>query len=135
LNDAGPVAWQVNDRPGAAAAAGRGIIADAIARPEHRYIDRLLMDGTLRGVDPSAFAHILQADRFGGCHPRSAERRAGEEDREDGPGTDDMATSGACQRPSSVEACEHGPYLIASGLTGEPTAPVIGIAGATNRNS
>jgi proteic killer suppression protein len=25
-------------------------------------------------------------------------------------------------------------YLIASGLTGEPTAPVIGIAGATNRN-
>ena len=26
-------------------------------------------------------------------------------------------------------------YLIASGLTGEPTAPVIGIAGATNRNS
>lgn len=27
------------------------------------------------------------------------------------------------------------PYLIASGLTGEPTAPVIGIAGATNRYS
>jgi hypothetical protein len=27
------------------------------------------------------------------------------------------------------------PYLIASGLTGEPTAPVIGIAGATNMNS
>jgi hypothetical protein len=26
-------------------------------------------------------------------------------------------------------------YLIASGLTGEPTPPVIGIAGATNRNS
>jgi hypothetical protein len=26
-------------------------------------------------------------------------------------------------------------YLIASGLTGEPTAPVIGIAGATNMNS
>jgi len=26
-------------------------------------------------------------------------------------------------------------YLIASGLTGEPTAPVIGNAGATNRNS
>jgi hypothetical protein len=26
-------------------------------------------------------------------------------------------------------------YLIASGFTGEPTAPVIGIAGATNRNS
>ena len=26
-------------------------------------------------------------------------------------------------------------HLIASGLTGEPTAPVIGIAGATNRNS
>src|SRR6476659_7990251 len=26
-------------------------------------------------------------------------------------------------------------YLIASGLTGEPTAPVIGMAGATNRNS
>ena len=26
-------------------------------------------------------------------------------------------------------------YLIASGLTGEPTAPVIGSAGATNRNS
>src|SRR6476660_5692707 len=26
-------------------------------------------------------------------------------------------------------------YLIASGLTGEPTAPVIGITGATNRNS
>ena len=26
-------------------------------------------------------------------------------------------------------------YLIASGLVGEPTAPVIGIAGATNRNS
>ena len=31
----------------------------------------------------------------------------------------------------------YGPlsYLIASGLTGEPTAPVIGMAGATNRNS
>jgi hypothetical protein len=27
------------------------------------------------------------------------------------------------------------PHLIASGLTGEPTAPVIGIAGATNMNS
>jgi hypothetical protein len=26
-------------------------------------------------------------------------------------------------------------YFIASGFTGEPTAPVIGIAGATNRNS
>jgi hypothetical protein len=26
-------------------------------------------------------------------------------------------------------------YLIASGLVGEPTAPVIGIAGATNMNS
>jgi hypothetical protein len=26
-------------------------------------------------------------------------------------------------------------YLIASGFTGEPTAPVIGSAGATNRNS
>src|SRR6185503_10769486 len=26
-------------------------------------------------------------------------------------------------------------YLMASGLTGEPTAPVIGSAGATNRNS
>ena len=26
-------------------------------------------------------------------------------------------------------------YLIASGLTGEPTPPVIGMAGATNRNS
>src|SRR5881394_3407955 len=26
-------------------------------------------------------------------------------------------------------------YLIASGLVGEPTAPVMGIAGATNRNS
>src|SRR5215475_3716292 len=29
--------------------------------------------------------------------------------------------------------CLH--YLIASGLTGEPTAPVIGIAGPTNMNS
>ena len=28
-----------------------------------------------------------------------------------------------------------GRYLIASGLTGEPTAPVIGMAGATNMNS
>ena len=27
------------------------------------------------------------------------------------------------------------PYLMASGLVGDPTAPVIGIAGATNRNS
>ncbi len=27
------------------------------------------------------------------------------------------------------------PYLIASGLAGEPTAPVIGSAGATNMNS
>jgi hypothetical protein len=27
------------------------------------------------------------------------------------------------------------PYFIANGLTGEPTAPVIGIAGATNMNS
>jgi hypothetical protein len=26
-------------------------------------------------------------------------------------------------------------YLIANGLTGEPTAPVIGMAGATNMNS
>ena len=26
-------------------------------------------------------------------------------------------------------------YLIASGFTGDPTAPVIGSAGATNRNS
>ena len=26
-------------------------------------------------------------------------------------------------------------YLIASGLTGEPTAPVMGIAGATSMNS
>jgi hypothetical protein len=26
-------------------------------------------------------------------------------------------------------------YLIANGLVGEPTAPVIGIAGATNMNS
>jgi hypothetical protein len=26
-------------------------------------------------------------------------------------------------------------YLIANGFTGEPTAPVIGMAGATNRNS
>ena len=28
-----------------------------------------------------------------------------------------------------------GSHLIASGLVGEPTAPVIGIAGATNMNS
>lgn len=27
------------------------------------------------------------------------------------------------------------PYFIANGLTGDPTAPVIGIAGATNMNS
>jgi hypothetical protein len=27
------------------------------------------------------------------------------------------------------------PYFIASGLTGDPTAPVIGMAGATNMNS
>jgi hypothetical protein len=32
-------------------------------------------------------------------------------------------------------AIKYGGYLIASGLTGEPTAPVIGSAGATNRNS
>jgi hypothetical protein len=32
-------------------------------------------------------------------------------------------------------ACGAVRHLIASGLTGEPTAPVIGIAGATNMNS
>jgi hypothetical protein len=35
--------------------------------------------------------------------------------------------------PSVVSHGDH--YLIASGLIGEPTAPVIGRAGATNRNS
>jgi hypothetical protein len=35
--------------------------------------------------------------------------------------------------PAMTETEEN--YLIASGLTGEPTAPVIGIAGATNMNS
>src|SRR5439155_8583742 len=35
----------------------------------------------------------------------------------------------------SQRSKDQTPYLIASGLTGEPTAPVIGMAGATNRNS
>src|SRR5450432_338302 len=34
-----------------------------------------------------------------------------------------------------IELAAHDGYLIASGLIGEPTAPVIGIAGATNMNS
>src|ERR1041385_1508991 len=41
-------------------------------------------------------------------------------------------------RPGKTERTKNVPqraHLIASGLTGEPTAPVIGIAGATNRNS
>jgi hypothetical protein len=36
------------------------------------------------------------------------------------------------QTPNSVWVADH---LIASGLVGDPTAPVIGIAGATNMNS
>jgi hypothetical protein len=36
---------------------------------------------------------------------------------------------------ASVTALGQPPYLIASGLVGEPTAPVMGIAGATNMNS
>jgi hypothetical protein len=36
---------------------------------------------------------------------------------------------------SSIRGLRFTAYLIASGFTGEPTAPVIGIAGATNRNS
>jgi len=36
-----------------------------------------------------------------------------------------------CQRGDEVNSR----HLIASGLVGEPTAPVIGIAGATNMNS
>ena len=38
-------------------------------------------------------------------------------------------------RHCCLPTCRGADYLIASGLTGEPTAPVIGIAGATNRNS
>jgi hypothetical protein len=42
-------------------------------------------------------------------------------------------------RVNDDRACRRlyaGPlYLIASGLVGEPTAPVMGIAGATNKNS
>ena len=36
---------------------------------------------------------------------------------------------------TSPAMTEGDDYLIASGLTGEPTAPVIGMAGATNRYS
>jgi hypothetical protein len=45
----------------------------------------------------------------------------------------------ACAAPLPPSSGGHRrslpPHLIASGLTGEPTAPVIGIAGATNMNS
>ena len=44
----------------------------------------------------------------------------------------DPQVAGACPHHLRHLLCRH---LIASGLTGEPTAPVIGIAGATNRNS
>ena len=43
-------------------------------------------------------------------------------------GLDPVMTSVVCRKLTHR-------YLIASGLTGEPTPPVIGIAGATNRNS
>jgi hypothetical protein len=39
---------------------------------------------------------------------------------------------GAATTPIKAAGLAH---LIASGLVGEPTAPVIGIAGATNMNS
>ena len=38
-------------------------------------------------------------------------------------------------RARTDRGCCVGGHLIASGLTGDPTAPVIGIAGATNMNS
>jgi hypothetical protein len=38
-------------------------------------------------------------------------------------------------RGTVADAAPVAAYLIASGLVGEPTAPVIGIAGATNMNS
>jgi hypothetical protein len=51
----------------------------------------------------------------------------------------DGRTSGARadgrKRPSGRAMSGHDGYLIASGLTGDPTAPVIGMAGATNMNS
>jgi hypothetical protein len=43
-----------------------------------------------------------------------------------------MPATSAGMTHGAVGAVRH---LIASGLTGEPTAPVIGIAGATNMNS
>jgi hypothetical protein len=58
-----------------------------------------------------------------------------------------MARLKVCIRQASVAQVRRGrvetrtltpeslSYLIASGLVGEPTAPVIGIAGATNMNS
>jgi hypothetical protein len=36
---------------------------------------------------------------------------------------------------SNFDASSNVSYLIANGLVGEPTAPVIGMAGATNINS
>ena len=46
--------------------------------------------------------------------------------------TSSIATA---DRTLIIAASSPGAYLIASGFTGEPTAPVIGSAGATNRNS
>ena len=68
----------------------------------------------------------------------------------EGRGCSERATHSACRKtdphPTRFAASAPSPqgggrvmtqpnYLIASGLTGEPTAPVIGMAGATNRNS
>ena len=51
-----------------------------------------------------------------------------------------LANSVKAWMPATSAGMTHGAsgavrHLIASGLTGEPTAPVIGIAGATNMNS
>jgi hypothetical protein len=48
---------------------------------------------------------------------------------------DDSANGGIGRAAQHLPDRALRAYLIASGLIGEPTAPVIGSAGATNRNS
>src|SRR6185503_14712180 len=84
---------------------------------------------------PEAFAHARPDE------PRDDVDRAARRERHQHPdrfgriGLRHNQTGSERQPDPDEKAFHLQPHLMASGLVGEPTAPVIGIAGATNMNS
>src|SRR5205807_1691060 len=88
----------------------------ARARIAVRHISGGLLAVAMDARDLRAALHLGEgAAENGGNHENMRDAVAGEHGRQ--------------------ELCPGWHYLIASGFVGEPTAPVIGIAGATKRNS